>query len=309
MITTFAKEYVLPIFAQLIRLKQLIVSTKEPIVNVFYHTVSNNYLPHISPLYKFRSTKEFEQDIDFLLNNFEPISAHDVLRHVKNEKRIEKPSFHLSFDDGLRELFDNAMPVLSRKGVPATVFVNSDFVDNRDLFFRFKAALIVDKEPALKSEVLKIKYPDRKVLDDLAQKLDLDFSDFLHNYQPYLSTEQLKKMQENGFTIGAHSASHPNYELLTEQEQIEQTLKSYAFVKEIFSEQNSYFAFPFSADGVGKGFFEKIYNEVDLTFGTGAINSSLDGKHIDRINMEIYGKTAKQCVQRAYMTKFLKQWV
>jgi hypothetical protein len=49
-----------------------------------------------------------------------------------------------------------AMPILRRKGVPATVFVNSDFVDNQDLFFRFKAALIIDKNKSIKFEILKI---------------------------------------------------------------------------------------------------------------------------------------------------------
>lgn len=309
MIATLSKQCILPFFPSLIGLNRLINQTKEQVINVFYHTVSDVYLPHISPLYKFKNTKEFEQDIDFLLKHFQPASSDDILRHTRKEKIIEKPAFHLSFDDGLREIYEVVMPILCRKGIPATIFVNSDFVDNRDLFFRYKAALIVDKNKSMRSDVLRIKYSERNLLEDLAQRLDIDSRDFLQKQQPYLTTTQLKTLQKNGFTIGAHSEDHPNYNLIPEKEQIKQTLKSCSFVQKEFSEPNKYFAFPFSAECVNEHFFEKIYNNVDLTFGIGGINTTHHDKHIDRIDMETYGKNAKQCIYRAYMTKFLKQWI
>ena len=306
---TFFKQHISPFLSSLIGLKQLINSAKIQLINIFYHTVSDEYLPHISPLYKFKNTKEFEQDLDFLLKHFQPVSVEDVLLHTQHKKRIEQPSFHLSFDDGLREIYEIVMPVLRRKGIPATVFVNSDFVDNRDLFFRNKAALIIDKNKSIKTEILKIKYPERKLLDDWAQKLNIDFCDFLQKQQPYLTSEQLKTLQKNGFTIGAHSENHPNYNLISEQEQIEQTVNSCAFVKQNFAMKRSFFAFPFSAKGVNESFFEQIYNNVDLTFGVSGIGNSYNGKHIDRIDMENYGKNAKHCIHRAYLTKILKQWI
>ncbi|MCL2650008.1 MAG: polysaccharide deacetylase family protein [Candidatus Azobacteroides sp.] len=306
MMTIFLKQHILAPLTSLIGLKQLINSTKEQVVNVFYHTVSDEYLPHISPLYRFKNAKEFEQDLNFLLKHFQPITIDDVLFHSQNKKRIEKPAFHLSFDDGLREIYDVVMPILRQKGVPATVFINSNFVDNRDLFFRYKAALIADKNKSIKSDVLKIKYPGRKYLDDLAQTLNIDFCDFLQKQQPYLSTEQLQTLQKNGFTIGAHSESHPNYNLISEKEQIEQTVNSCAFVKQNFAIKKSFFAFPFGAEGISNSFFEKIYNDVDLTFGISGINTTHNGKHIDRIDMETYGKNAQECIYRAYMTNFLK---
>ena len=308
MITTFSKQHILPVLSSFIGLNRLINSTNEQLVNVFYHTVSDEYLPHISPLYKFKNAKKFEQDIDFLLKRFQPVDADAVLLHARKEKLIEKPAFHLSFDDGLREVYEVAMPILRRKGVPATVFVNSDFVDNRDLFFRYKAALIVDKNKLLKPKVLKIKYPERLILDDFAQWLGIDFRDFLQKQQPYLTTEQLKTLQKNGFTIGSHSENHPNYNLISEKEQIEQTINSCAFVRQNFAMKRAFFAFPFSAEGIGEGFFEAIYNDVDAAFDISGINTAHNGKLISRIDMETYGKNAKQCIHRAYLTKLLKQW-
>jgi peptidoglycan/xylan/chitin deacetylase (PgdA/CDA1 family) len=319
MITNFLKQHLLPFSASLVSLKQLIRHTGEQVVHVFYHTVSNEYLPHISPLYRFKNVKEFEQDIDFLLKHFQAIDINDVLLHAKKEKTIAKPSFHLSFDDGLSEIYSVVMPILLKKGVPATVFVNSAFADNKDLFFRYKAALIIDKLNRLsssqkrdfpdKSEILSIKYPDRCRLDQIASDLALDFNAFLQQKKPYLTVDELKILQQKGFSIGGHSIDHPNYHLLSEEEQVKQTLDSCAYVGKAFSEQHPYFAFPFSSEGVSDAFFENIYQTIDLTFGISGIKTSRNGRHIDRIDMETYGKNAKQCIHRAYATKLLKKWI
>ncbi len=303
----FLKNTLLPFTGNLIGIRELIRISGQNIIFPFYHAVSDEYLPHISPLYNVKNIQSFNEDLDFLQKHFQPIGMEDVYLHVRREKMITKPSFHLSFDDGLREVHDVVLPILIQKGIPATVFVNSDFVDNRDLFFRYKAALIIDKNKSIKSKVLKIKYPERELLDSLAQELDNDFRDFIQKQQPYLTTEQLRTLQKNSFSIGGHSENHPNYHLISEKEQIEQTVNSCVFVQEEFFEKNKYFAFPFSADGISNSFFETIYKDVDLTFGISGINTMYNGKHIDRIDMETYGKNAKQCVYRAYISNILKK--
>ena len=304
----FFKKNILTSCGKIIGIKNLINLTNMQIINVFYHVVSDNYLPHIAPLYKYRNSKEFENDIDFLLKYFQPISANDVFLHTKGEKLITKPSFHLSFDDGMSEVYEVALPVLKRKGVPATVFVNSAFVDNKDLFFRYKAALIAGKNPLLKNEVLKINFLESEKLDKIAQNLEIDFEDFLKEKKPYLTTEEIKKMQKNGFTIGAHSINHPNYYLISEEEQIRQTLESCRFVKENFDEKKLFFAFPFEDTGVRKSFFETIYKDVDLTFSTLGTSVTQNGKNIGRIAMEGEMKNGKNVIYRALTARLIKKY-
>jgi peptidoglycan/xylan/chitin deacetylase (PgdA/CDA1 family) len=279
--TNFLKRHLLTIPASLVSLRKLISYAGEPVVHIFYHTVSDDYLPHIHPLYQPKNISAFTQDIDFMLRHFQAVSIHDVRRHALKEKIITQPSFHLSFDDGLREVYDVVLPVLSQKGVPATVFVNSAFVDNKTLFYRHKEALSPDIDP----------------------------HDFLKNSRPYLTTGELRAMQAKGFTIGAHSIDHPRFSGLDEPEQIRQTLESCAFVKEKFGEPYAYFSFPFSDTGISDSFFKAIVEQVELTFGTSGIYTRNNGRHLGRIDMENYGENAKQCIQRAYMTKILKRWI
>jgi peptidoglycan/xylan/chitin deacetylase (PgdA/CDA1 family) len=272
---------------------------------LFYHTVTDEYLPHLSPLYKPKTVREFEEDLEFLLRHFRPISIEEVRLHVTGEKRISKPAFHLSFDDGLREVYTTILPILERKGIPATVFVNSAFVNNRDLFFRYKAALLSKIFP----ESLKINYLERSKLDELALSAGVDFSDFLRTQQPYLSIGELKTLQQKGFTIGSHSMDHPLYSMLSEEEQLRQTLDSCAFIQNTFAEKQAYFAFPFTEAGVHNSFFEKIFSTIDLTFGISGLRTTQNGRHLGRIDMETYGKNAKQAIYKAYIKGFLKKWI
>ncbi|GHV20531.1 hypothetical protein FACS1894174_02560 [Bacteroidia bacterium] len=270
------KNNILPFIAYHSSTTGLIRYAGANLIFPFFHTVSDKYLPHIHPLYRPKTIKEFCEDLDFLLKYFQPVDMDTVYSHCSGEKMIGRPSFHLSFDDGLREIYDIVTPILYRKGIPFTVFVNSDFIDNRNLFFRHK-------------EVLK------------SQSIDPDT--FLNEKRPYLSTIQLKEMQKKGVHIGAHSANHPYYNSLEEKQQIAQTLESCSFVKKIFEQKLTTFAFPFTDTGISDSFFEAIYPTVDLSFGISGIYFQHNGRHIGRIDMEKYGRNARECINKALLVK------
>jgi peptidoglycan/xylan/chitin deacetylase (PgdA/CDA1 family) len=301
------KQNVIPFFGHIINLKRLIRYTNQNIIHIFGHTVTDEYLPHINPIYKPKSVLEFKKDLEYILKYFEPVSVQEVLSHTNKEKIITKPSFHLSFDDGLKEIYDVVLPILKSKGIPATVFINSDFVDNKDLFFRYKAALIANRIPNEKERVLAINYSEKNMLDEMASQLNLNFIDFLNTQKPYLTSEQLKTLQKNGFTIGGHSQNHPNYNLLSEFEQVSQTINSCKFVQNEFLEKNSFFAFPFTSEGIPLSFYGKIAKDISLTFGVSGLDFSNQGKHIERIDIENYGRNAREYIHRAYMTNLLKK--
>jgi peptidoglycan/xylan/chitin deacetylase (PgdA/CDA1 family) len=296
----------------------------------FYHTVSDAYLPHIHPLYPPKSLANFERDLDFLSKHFEFRSIQAIRDDAQTPGHRKKSACHLSFDDGLRGVYETAMPLLFRKGIPATIFINSDFTNNRHLFYRHKAALLIDRlhrgtlsgatqaeaagrlaltvseTPDLTSAILALPYPERQRLDALAPLFDVDFQTYLDKNKPYLTVSELKEMQKKGFTIGAHSVDHPPFAALNEKEQVRQTLESCRFVKETFHEPATYFSFPFSDEAIRDSFFERIDSQVDLTFGIAGLHSRNRGKHLGRIDMERYGKTAKTAINKAIL-KYLIQ--
>lgn len=218
----FIKHRLLTFIAGMIDMKTLMQRSDIPLIHVFYHTVSDEYLPHIHPLYSPKSVSEFKKDIDFLLKYFNPIEPEEII-NLKNEKRKGKPAIHFSFDDGLRGVYEIIAPILFEKGIPATLFINSGFVDNKDLFYRHKAALIIDflqknkvkdeiqsdieqfpgllkiEGKSIRERLLKVSYFQQDLLEDTANLLGIDFALFLKKEKPYMKIAEIKELQQKGF--------------------------------------------------------------------------------------------------------------
>jgi len=111
----------------------------------YHHTVSDRELLHIKHLYAFKSISQFKSDLDYLLKNFVPISPEQLVEKVNRDEQKRDNTFLLTFDDGLRECEEIIAPILKEKGVPAIFFINPAFIDNKELFYRFKISLVIEK--------------------------------------------------------------------------------------------------------------------------------------------------------------------
>lgn len=287
-------------------LETLIQKTGHHIILPFYHLVADVTPSHVKHLYTARSIDKFNEDLDFLLNNYEAISLAQLIELTKSEKKTDKKYFHLSFDDGLSEFYSIVAPILKERNISATVFLNSDFIDNKELFYRFKASLLFDQ---LKDKnLLGITYKDNDKLNEIAVNNNIDFDAYLLEKQPYLTSIQIKELIKQGITFGAHSKNHPLYKELTVDEQIIQTKESIETISTQFDLAYKVFSFPFTDDGVESIFFEQIENNVDLTFGCAGIKDDAAKNHLQRIPME-QDKNAKDIIKEEYLYYLMKQKV
>lgn len=317
-------------FSSTIPLNWLKAISGQDFLAIFYHTVSDQELPHIKHLYRVRGTALFEQDLDYLLKHFTPIGLTELIEAVYYKKKLPKNAFFLSFDDGLAECYHIIAPILKRKGIPATFFINSDFVDNKGLMFRYKASYLIEelskKQVAdlqiapffkkyqlyfssLKSSLLSVRWHQQALLDDIALAFEIDFKAFLKQQKPYLSQEQISQMIEDGFTFGSHSQNHPTYNSINLPSQIEQTLLSQAYLNQHFQLPYQTFAFPFTDSGVSKAFFDNILGEekFQLTFGGAGLKQEAIKGQLQRFGMETHQlSTPKQLIHTEYCYYIIK---
>jgi peptidoglycan/xylan/chitin deacetylase (PgdA/CDA1 family) len=285
-------------------LDSLIKKTNHRLILPFYHVVSDENPIHIKNLYKPRCIKQFKEDLDFLLENYKSISLEELIEINQSNKTIAKNCFHLTFDDGLKEFYTVVAPILKERNVHATVFLNSDFIDNKKMFFRFKASILFEK---LKNEnTLSITYNNKEELDRIALENKIDFDTYLKKHQPYLTSDQIKELIDDGFTFGAHSKDHPLYKGLDIEEQAIQTKDSIQIVATQFNLGYNIFSFPFTDDGVGLELFNQIEEFTDLTFGCAGLKDDSARHHLQRIPMET-NKTAKEIIKSEYAYCLMKQ--
>jgi peptidoglycan/xylan/chitin deacetylase (PgdA/CDA1 family) len=277
----------------------------------YYHIVNNQSVPHLKYLYKYKGTQQFRDDIDFLSKHYSSIGLSEIIAWSKGESNLPPNCFHLTFDDGFREIYDVVAPILLEKGVHGTFFISTAFLDNKELCYQHKASLILEKinngipssaemeigkilsstdisSSKLSEGIQKIDYRKKDTLDRIAEILLIDFQEYLHDAQPYLSTGQVKELLKWGFEIGAHSIDHPYYSALSLDEQLEQTIESIKDIRETFGLKYGAFAFPHHDRGVSDEFFQKIHQTglVDITFGTGGMLDKGPLNHRQRVTLE-----------------------
>lgn len=318
--------------SRILPVEKLILLNRHRFVFPFWHAVSDTPPPHLSQLYCVPKISEFKLDLDFFLKNYKSASIEDVCSHTIHRKKTEQKLFFPTFDDGLAECYEVIAPILKKKGIRAAFFINPSFVDNKLLFHRHKASLILrsingkqPKQAELKEAEQLVKqghtgknlhqflyqsvYTDHALLDRIATVFSIDFKYFLANNRPYMNLAQIKELQEDGFLIGSHGMDHRELFLSSEDEINFQIAASMEFLIREINPRIKLFAFPFTDFKVPDSLFEQANQSKiwDLSFGTAGIKDEEMPNHIQRIPMESGKITdAKQVLRTEYIWYFLK---
>lgn len=118
--------------------------------------------------------KQFEAVIRYLQSIGDFISTDRVLDVLHGRETLRRNYFHLSFDDGMKNVAENALPILRDLGVPAIMFVPT---------------MLVSTPPGAFPEIRRI-----LVTTDVGAEI--------------VTWSDLEKIHEAGFDVGSHTRSH-----------------------------------------------------------------------------------------------------
>lgn len=328
--TSIKHKIVSDVFAK-IPVSTLHKITRANLIVPYYHVVSDDELLHVKHLYRYKKIKPFREDLAFLLRNFVPVSLADVMGFLKNGRSLPGKAILFTFDDGFREMYDVVAPILLEKGVPATFFVNTGFIDNRRICYLHKTSILVERLKKglssgvmgeirqifrkrklnyedIKTSVLLLNYQQEDIIDEMAYLMDVDFDDYLARNRPYLTSEQIEELGRDGFFIGAHSIDHPLYSSLSLEDQLYQTKESIKFIREKYCLNYGAFAFPHGDRGVSGKFFMEIYASrlINVSFGTAGMMNEAFPRHIQRFSLEKPYMTAKNIIALQFAKKYYR---
>ncbi len=291
-----------------------------------YHVVSDKRLPHIIHLYNYRNIAAFNRDLDFFCRHYHMIGLPDLLESLVNRTKLPENSLLITFDDGFREIYDVVAPVLIKRKLTTTVFITKNFLDNQELNYDNKKSLLLEvlsgyhddkirnkiheilKEQDLHKynltdSILEIPYTKRHVVDILGQLLQVDYAAFLKNDQPYLTTQEVRKLLNEGFTFGAHGIDHARFSELGLEDQLRQTFESTDFISQEFSLDYRVFAFPYTDSRISVNYFSKISEKIHATFGTQGLLKDCIPTNFQRISVEKFSHSANKTVKYNYLRK------
>jgi peptidoglycan/xylan/chitin deacetylase (PgdA/CDA1 family) len=95
-----------------------------PVLN--YHIISNREINPIAI-----TPKEFDEQMAYLHNNdYTTISPDDLLDYIQYNAQLPEKPILITFDDGYRDTYTEAYPILKKYNFTATIFLITDYVGN-----------------------------------------------------------------------------------------------------------------------------------------------------------------------------------
>ncbi|MGH8369995.1 MAG: polysaccharide deacetylase family protein [Gammaproteobacteria bacterium] len=246
-----------------------------------YHRVVENYqvcaVNSIAPM--LISTRTLEQHLDWIGRHYRFASLDDIADDRQTGGSDSKPMAALTFDDGYADVYQNAFPLLKRKGIPFAVFVVTGLVGtNRlqvhdELYLLLSRAFFIWKSPRkhLKKLLSQIDilpgymggldnlagHPfqaTRAFLHTLPQEKILRVMQVLRGYGELQDTdtaefksltwEMLMEMRRAGVIIGSHTRSHA---FLTNEQRhkvVDEVKSSKREAENMLGEEIAHFAYP-----------------------------------------------------------------
>lgn len=185
----------------------------------------------------------FEEQIKILRKKFNILSLKELCASLTNETPLPPDTVILTIDDGYKDFYVYAFPILQKYSVPATIYVTTDFIDNKIWLWPDVIEFILNKTQCdvfsivtngkveqfnLKNEqsrlqtwsdvadyCLTLSNSDKNAfLNQLAVDLNVLVPGIpVEEYKP-LSWEQIIEMKKHGIEIGSHTCTHPRLVML-----------------------------------------------------------------------------------------------
>jgi peptidoglycan/xylan/chitin deacetylase (PgdA/CDA1 family) len=131
-----------------LRLFKLFIRRKGPATNrripiLMYHSISDDKGSSLYPYYHIHTSPSvFAEQMKFLSDHhFTVIDLKDLQNCFETNDKSEKKFAVLTFDDGYRDFYVSAFPILQEHHLPATVFLPTDFIDENRKTFKGKECL------------------------------------------------------------------------------------------------------------------------------------------------------------------------
>jgi len=228
----------------------------------------------------------FEQQMIFIKNNFKTVPMTESLRLIR-EGNSNGLYAAINFDDGYMDNYLYAFPVLKRYGIPATIFLTTDFIGARHAFWwdevfnsvssghitREEAADIVNRGLAGKKEE-EIKY----FIEGLKKKSS---GAWAMEPSQMLGWAQIQEMNKHNISFGGHTKTHRNLCLLTDNEIMDELAGSKKIIEEKTGFGVKEFSYPF-------GRFDKRVRSLVIKAGYECARTSRKGindKDTDRYSL------------------------
>ena len=233
---------------------------------VYHRIVKDNQIKEDLELGLTVSCSNFEKQIKELKSKYKICSMNQFVENLK--KKTNKFMVTITFDDGYKDNLFQALPILAKHEVPATIYVTTRFLDKNVDIWWYELADTIQNKTDLNFEyngkkfnfLLKNKKQKSLAYQNLTKlfkNLKIDQQNQLigkitdtkkrKNYSDIcLNSEEVLMLEKNPLiTIGSHGHNHQNLKILSDDEVKFEITKSLEILEKLLNHKVKHFAYPF----------------------------------------------------------------
>lgn len=178
---------------------------------LYYHKIDN---PRDEAVYKglYVTPEQFGRQMAILkLLGYQTVGPDDVAGFIRGHKLNASKPILITFDDGYKNNYTNAFPILQKYGFKALIFVSSGFIGKKNT--------ALDERETAKED--------------------------------FLDKKDIKEMYDKGFFIGSHGINHYFMDRLEEGVLVGELIASKAYLENMLETKIDYFSYPFGSYNEG----------------------------------------------------------
>jgi peptidoglycan/xylan/chitin deacetylase (PgdA/CDA1 family) len=254
------------------------LSSRPDFIILMYHQVldvKHNRENHL-PLGMVTLENTFAEQMGYLREHSNVISLDQLVNCLRDKKRLPPRSVVITFDDGWRDNYLFAFPILRKYDLPAAVFLSTDYIGTSRIFWFHLVNLILQTQALTSQKMVDIlnrfeqispekkrgiaeslAYPDvfinelKKIRPQIQEKIItemLSASDVRmgksDKRRMTLGWDEIREMGENRICFGSHAGSHRILTHLGPDQIRKELTESKKIIEEKTKRPVSFFAYP-----------------------------------------------------------------
>jgi peptidoglycan/xylan/chitin deacetylase (PgdA/CDA1 family) len=241
----------------------------------------------------------FDRQMSFITRHYQVVTIDEIIQCPGKRDNERRPMVAITFDDGYRDNYLYAYPILKKYKLPATFYLTVDCIKERASLWTATLNYLVTRSKRTHLEVASLGkvYP----IGTEAQKLESakDIKSFIlsmsrkqreqtlleirlasktdhgeHDDDLMLNIEEVKEMGRNGMNFGSHTLSHPSLPYVPKEEARIEISKSKKVLENELGEPVIHFSYPNPGDKVN---FNSEIREMVKDAGYVSAVTSIDG--------------------------------
>jgi peptidoglycan/xylan/chitin deacetylase (PgdA/CDA1 family) len=212
--------------------------------------------------------------------HYNPVPLARIMDWLEGTDGALERAVSITFDDGFRNVLTDAAPVLKKHGIPATLFVTTDFVFKNEMLWPDRivsalantraARLEINADGELKSfdlstreaklrtntilNALSKSLPQNErlaLIDEIEERLGVDRASRFSAWEGFrpIDPDEMRLLPHAGITVGAHTCSHPILARLNARDQARELVESKGLIEAITRVKCDQFAYPNGGPG------------------------------------------------------------